>query len=202
MVTRISFISVLVLLFSQASFAAEDSVTVLVTWYSRTGHTTHMAEAVAIGASAIDGVEVRQVRIADLTENMLREADAVVVGSPVHSTNIAAPVMAMFEMWPFDAMRDKVGAAFVTSGGMSAGEELAQVNLLHTMLQYGMIVTGGPDWRTSFGAAAIQEDPFLGELPADRPRNEVWEAGEVDEFYLARGEALGRRVAEVTLRLR
>ena len=52
-------------------------------------------------------------------------------------------------------MRDKVGAAFVTAGGISAGEEAVQLAILRAMLVYNMIVVGGADWTAAFGASAV-----------------------------------------------
>jgi hypothetical protein len=38
--------------------------------------------------------------------------------------------------WPFGGarLRDKISAAFVTAGEMSAGKDLVQMNILHSML--------------------------------------------------------------------
>jgi NAD(P)H dehydrogenase (quinone) len=90
-------------------------------------------------------------------------------------------------------MRDKVGAAFTTGAGISAGEELAQVAILHSMLVYGMIVVGGPEWTGAFGASAV-----TGEAPFTDPP----EGAEVAPEFLAKARALGRRVAAVSGRLK
>jgi NAD(P)H dehydrogenase (quinone) len=120
-------------------------------------------------------------------------ADAIVVGSPVYNANIAPEVQKFINSWPFESMplRDKIGAAFVTAGGMSAGEELAQMNILHSMLLFGMIVVGGPNWQQPFGASGIvAENPFQTEN----------QFGKVEAQFLAKGEALGRRVADLARR--
>lgn len=76
------------------------------------------------------------------------------------------------------------------------GEELTQMALLSAMLVYGTIVVGGPEWTSAFGASAVTEEitgappPTEGSVPV------------VEERFLAKGRALGRRVAEVTARLR
>jgi NAD(P)H dehydrogenase (quinone) len=90
-------------------------------------------------------------------------------------------------------MKDKVGAAFTTGGGMSAGEELAQVATLHAMLVYGMIVVGGPEWTGAFGASAV-----TGEAPFTDPPDGV----QVAPVFLAKARALGLRVGQVAARLR
>lgn len=179
--------------------AADTSV--LVAYWSRTGHTELMAKAVAEGARTVSDTAVTVARVEDITAEMLRAANAVIVGTPVHNASVTPEVQSFINGWPIKDMRDKVGAAFVTAGGPSTGEELARLSILQSMMVFGMIIVGGPDWRTAFGASAIGEDPLLGAYPEDAPRGAAWEKGEVDEFYLGQGRALGQRVAEVTQRL-
>ena len=54
-----------------------------------------------------------------------------------------------------------------------------------------MIVVGGPDWTQAFGASAIVGEP---PFEADSPE-------EIDEQFLDRGRALGKRVAELILQI-
>jgi len=159
-----------------------------------TGHTRLMAEAVAEGARGEVGAEVRLRSVDEAGAEDLLWADAVVVGGPVRSGNASPEVTTFLNTMPFGGeMKDKVGAAFTTGGGISAGEELAQVAVLHAMLVYGMIVVGGPDWTGAFGASAITgEEPFT-----DTP-----DGIRVAPAFLEKARALGRRVAEVAARLR
>ncbi len=167
---------------------------VLVVYFSRTGHTRTMAEAVAEGARAVAGTRVRLATVAEATIEEVLAADAVVVGSPVYNANVAPEVQSFINAWPFEGapLRGKVGAAFVTGGGISAGEEAVQLALLRSMLVFGMVVVGGPDWTGAFGASAVTGEPPFG------PGAE----GAVDERFLEKARALGRRVAGVAGRLR
>ncbi len=183
-----------------ARVAEAADTSVLVAYWSKTGHTEKMAYAVAEGARAVPDTAVTVVRVEDATLEMLRSADAVIVGTPVYNASVTPEVQSFINGWPIAGMRDKLGAAFVTAGGASTGEELARLSILQSMLAFGMITVGGPDWRTAFGASAIGEDPLLGAYPKDAPRGAAWEKGEVDEFYLGQGRALGQRVAELTQR--
>ena len=147
-----------------------------------------MAEAVANGARSMQGVNVKLLTVAEARTSDVIAADAIIVGSPVYNANVAPPVQEFINSWPFSGapLRDKIGAAFVSGGGISAGEELTQMNILHSMLIFGMIVAGGPDWKKPFGASAIvEEEPF------GRDQQE----GGVQEYFLRKGEALGKRVA-------
>jgi NAD(P)H dehydrogenase (quinone) len=173
--------------------AAQERTTILISYYSQHGHTRTMAEAVARGARSAGAVTVKLLGVAETTKDDLLGADAIIVGGPVHNGNVATEIVRFIDRWPFEGapLRDKIGAAFVTGGGISAGEELAQLNILHSMLIFGMIVVGGPDWTTAFGASAI-----TGEPPFDKSQSETGVAPQ----FLKKGEALGKRVAELAMK--
>ena len=118
------------------------------------------------------------------TTKDLLEADAIIIGSPVYNANLAPEVVQFMSTWPFEGnpLKDKIGAAFVTAGGISAGEELAQVNLLHSMLIFGMIVVGGDNWTSAFGASAITNES-------------IFKTDKLDKLFLQKGFSLGSRVA-------
>ncbi len=171
---------------------AQCRPSVLTTYHSLTGHTRTMAEAVAAGAHSVDSVTVLIRPIDSTTTEHLLEADAILVGSPVYNANVAPPVLAFMNRWPFleGEMRDKVGAAFVTAGGISAGEEAALLGILRAMLIQGMVIVGGHDWWSAFGASAItEEEPFM--QPGD----------EVAAQFLEKARGLGRRTASIAQRL-
>ena len=174
------------------SLAAQCTTDVLVTYYSLTGHTEAMARSVTVGAQSVEGASVTLLPIDSTSTAHLLEAEAVIVGSPVYNANVAPPVLEFMNHWPFlqGEMRDKLGAAFVTAGGFSAGEEAALAGILRAMLIQGMVVVGGPDWWSAFGASAFtEEEPFIST------------DGEVAEQFLAKARGLGRRAATMAKRL-
>jgi NAD(P)H dehydrogenase (quinone) len=143
---------------------------ILITYYSKTAHTQSLAEEVAKGAASIPGVQVVLKKIDQTTTKDLLNADAIIVGSPVYNANIAPEVVQFMSTWPFEGnpLKDKIGAAFVTAGGISAGEELAQVNILQSMLVFGMVVVGGNDWTSAFGASAITNEGIFKTAQLDK----------------------------------
>ena len=164
---------------------------ILITYYSKTAHTQSLAEEVAKGASSIPGVQVVLKKIDQTTTKDLLNADAIIVGSPVYNANIAPEVVQFMSTWPFEGnpLKDKIGAAFVTAGGISAGEELAQVNILQSMLVFGMIVVGGNDWTSAFGASAITNEG-------------VFKTAQLDKIFLQKGFTLGKRVATIAKKMK
>ena len=164
---------------------------ILITYYSKTAHTQSLAEEVAKGASSIPGVQVVLKKIDQTTTKDLLNADAIIVGSPVYNANIAPEVVQFMSTWPFEGnpLKDKIGAAFVTAGGISAGEELAQVNILQSMLVFGMILVGGNDWTSAFGASAITNEG-------------VFKTAQLDKLFLQKGFSLGKRVATIAKKMK
>ncbi len=172
--------------------AAESSpnIKVLVTYHSVTGHTEKMAKGVVAGAQAVPGTTVVLKPVGKVTAADLFSADALIVGSPVYWSNMAGQVKTFFDDWqlkfgvfPEFKMRDKVGAAFTTGGQAAGGKELTMLTILAAMLGNQMIVVSGGG---AFGASATSE----GDSPG------------IDDKELTGARELGRRVAEVTVRVK
>lgn len=175
------------------SSRAGERPTVLIVYFSQAGHTRALAAAVAEGARGVDSVRVIVQSVDTAKAAVVLQADAIIVGCPVHNANIPPAMQSFINKWPFQGspLRDKIGAAFVTSGGISAGEELVQLNILHAMLINRMIIVGGPEWQGAFGASAVVEEEPFARAQSGAP---------VAEHFLQKGRALGRRVAELTRR--
>ena len=165
--------------------------TVLIAYYSQSGHTKTMAQAVEEGAKSVAGVRVLLLSIDQVSTKELLEANAILIGSPVYNANVAPAVQEFINSWPFEGrpLKNKLGAAFVTGGGMSIGEELVQLNLLHSMMIHGMLVLGGEETEAAFGASAITGEP-------------PFQTGKVEEQFLVKGRGLGKRAAEMAVSLK
>jgi len=185
------YLLLFILFLSQFTYGQVKTKNVLITYYSKTAHTQSLAEEVAKGAQSIPDVQVVLKSIAQTTTKDLLDADAIIIGSPVYNANIAPEVVQFMSTWPFEGnpLKDKIGAAFVTAGGMSAGEELAQVNLLHSMLIFGMIVVGGDNWTSAFGASAITNEA-------------IFKTEKLDNLFLQKGFTLGKRIATITKKMK
>lgn len=158
---------------------------ILVTYHSRRGHTERMAQKVAAGARNVAGTEVVLKKVQEVEAEDLLAADGLIVGSPVYTGSMAAPVKTFFEDWHFRfdfypswKMRDKVGGAFATGGHGAGGREMTILSILTAMLHHRMVVLSG---ESPVGASAATEAKAVA----------------VDESELAEAFDLGRRVAEV-----
>ena len=170
------------------SLWAQKAPSLLIAYYSPSGNTKALAESIAEGAKTVAGVQVRLMPIDQVSPVDLLEAGAIVVGSPVYNGNVAPAVQEFINSWPFEGrpMKDKLGAAFATGGGMSIGEEQVMLNILHSMLIHGMLVLGGEEPEAAFGASAITGEG-------------LFNGGKIDMIFLAKGVGLGKRVGEKVL---
>jgi NAD(P)H dehydrogenase (quinone) len=182
---RIISLSIFIFGYTTVSIFAQPVV--LITYYSKTGTTQTMAEAVALGARNIEGVQVIIKTVEETTTDDLLNAGAIILGSPVYNSNIAPQMQEFISGWPFEnsPLKNKLGAVFVTAGGISAGEEITMLNMIHSMMIFGMIIIGGDDWTAPFGASAIR-----GETPFDQEK-------QLDDIFLKKAEGLGERVAGI-----
>jgi NAD(P)H dehydrogenase (quinone) len=171
--------------------AAEVKIKVLIAYYSAMGHTAAMAKAVDEGARKVPGVESKLETTSKVQCKDLLSADAVIVGSPVYWSNMAAEVKAFYDRWTHECnvlpptfdMKDKIGAAFVTAGEVSSGKETTLLGMVVAMLGNRMIVVSEGD---SLGATATTGE---GKSP-------------VAEKDLEQARRLGERVARLALQFK
>ncbi|WP_114752252.1 flavodoxin family protein [Pleomorphovibrio marinus] len=187
---RNTLLFLFVLLISGGAFA-QDMPSILITYYSGSGKTKAMAEAVAMGVEKVENVIYTIKPISEVSGEEVLNASAIILGSPVYNANIAPQVQEFINDWPFDGrpLKDKIGAVFVTGGGFSIGEESVMFGMIRAMLVHGMVVLGGEEPEAAFGASAITGEGDY----ADK---------EIDPLFLNKAEGLGRRVAEMVVRLK
>lgn len=153
---------------------------VLVTYFSRSGNTKQMAELVSEGAR-IEGVDVTLKDIADTTCEDLLDADGIIVGSPTYYGLPAAEVKRLFDesVKYHGRLSGKVGGAFTSAGNIGGGNETTILAILQMMLIHGMVVQGTAN-GDHYGPVAV---------------------GTPDERIRPQCQALGRRVAELTVKV-
>lgn len=117
--------------------------TALVIYFSKTGHTKAMAEAVAEGITGT-GVSVTTVTVDKAKVDDLANADAVVLGSPCYYGTMAAEMKRFLdESVKFHGkLGGKVGGAFSSSGMLGGGCETTVMSMLNGLLIHGMVVLG------------------------------------------------------------
>jgi flavorubredoxin len=89
---------------------------ILIIYYSRTGNTEKMAQAVAEGAKTVQGIEVELAYHA--TPEMLKAYDAIIVGVPTYHHDMTIDIKMLFEEAAVKNidLKGKIGAAFGSYG--------------------------------------------------------------------------------------
>ncbi|MUL35317.1 NAD(P)H:quinone oxidoreductase [Gloeocapsopsis dulcis] len=201
---------------------------ILIVYYSMYGHTLQIAKAVAEGASQISQAEVMLRRVQEFeavdkiidqnefasqvreqqkdipvcTVDDLRAADAVILGSPTRYGNMCAQMKQLIDstaqLWLNGEMEGKPAGVFTSTASTHGGQETTLLTMMVPLLHLGMLIVGVPystpgmihteaRGGTPYGATTIAGGQ--GEL---QPKSEDLEISKV----------LGRRVAEVTAKLR
>jgi NAD(P)H dehydrogenase (quinone) len=185
--------------------------TVSVIYFSGMGHTAKMAEAVAQGASGVEGVKTNLIAIEgkDIVDgrytnqgvlDTLTASDAIIFGTPTYMGGPAAQFKAFADAtgqyYYNRGWQDKLAAGFSVSGGPAGDKFNTLVSLATLAMQLGMIWVGLGETpmndkginRLSFyfgaGGQAGMEPPDVAPNEADK----------------LTGELLGRRVAELAKR--
>ncbi len=156
---------------------------VLVLYFSKSGNTKKLAEAIAKGVEEVDGVSAVMKNTDEVTKEDFLDCEGMIAGSPVYFGVMAAELKQVFDQ--FVGVRKKmegtVGATFTTSGDATGGKETTMISIIQAMLIYGMIIVGDPMSATGhYGTACV---------------------GEPDAKAEENGVKLGRRVAETVKKL-
>jgi len=156
---------------------------ILVLYFSKSGNTRRLAEAIAKGVQEVDGVEAVLKATHEVTQEDFTASEGIIAGSPVYFGSMAADLKKIFDDFVVvrKKMENKVGAAFTTSGDLTGGKETTMMSIIQALLIYGMIIVGDPLSATGhYGVACV---------------------GEPDEKTKANGMKLGKRVADLAKRL-
>ena len=164
-------------------------VRLLLLFDSRGGLTEQLAEAVAEGVRSVPNVELRYRRLDDAEPNELLGIDALIIGSPNWS-GMTGKLKDWFDhsgdLWETGELAGKAGACFTAGWSRSGGTEATLLQLLHLILSHGMVFVGLP-WTD----AMRRSGSYYGATAH----------GEVTDDDREQARALGRRVAEMALRL-
>jgi NAD(P)H dehydrogenase (quinone) len=155
---------------------------VLVLYYSKSGHTRELAEAVGKGVESTGASAILR-STAEVTKDDFLKSAGIIAGSPVYFGVMAADLKRIFDdfIGLRKKMEDKVGAAFATAGHHTGGKETTIFSILQCMMIYGMIIVGDPmDASGHYGVACL---------------------GAPDETAASDGFKLGARVANLCRRL-
>ena len=165
---------------SMVALAQQPATRVLIAYHSETGNTEKLAQAINKGAASVAGVEVTLRKTADVTPQEVVKYDGIVVGTPVHWSNLSAETKGFLDrvgaaLWAAKTNGDgRTAGAFCTGGGAAMGKEAARISILSALLTMRFMVIGGVD-AEGFGtlgpeATTGPADPAVSEKEQDEAR--------------------------------
>jgi NAD(P)H dehydrogenase (quinone) len=167
---------------------------ILVAYFSETGNTEKLAQAIQKGAAGVEGVEVTLRKTTDAKDEEILRADGIVLGSPVQWANIAAEAKRFLDrvgsaLWNAKTNGDgRTAGAFCTGGGVSLGKEMTRLSILSAFLTMRFTAIGGVDDQ---GYGTLGPDATTG--PADPG---------VSASELEDARRFGERFAKMTKQIR
>lgn len=117
--------------------------TVLVTYYSLSGHTKKMAELISDGLIA-RGIKADLIAVEEVAIDTLPGYDGFIVGSPNYFGTMAWPVKKFIDdsIKYFKKLEGKAAAAFTSEGIIGGGGDAVLLDILKTFLVHGCVVQG------------------------------------------------------------
>jgi NAD(P)H dehydrogenase (quinone) len=180
--------------------------TVAIVYHSGYGHTAAIAQAVARGAT-VKGVETKLIAVTEIDQHWddLKQADAIIFGTPTYMGGVSAPFKAFMDAsskaWVAQEWKDKVAAGFTHSGSQGGDKFNTLTHLFTFAMQHGMIWTGLgllPGNNSSKGS--VNDLNRLGSSTGALTQSNTDQGADaILDSELRTAEHLGRRVALVTL---
>jgi len=188
---------------------------ILVLYYSRHGHTAALADAIRLGILAVGGCNPRLRTVPALdqdptrepergppfaTKADLRECAALALGGPTRFGAMATPLKVFLDstsdVWMSGALIGKPACVFTSSASLHGGQETTLLSMIVPLLHHGMLIVGVP-----YSEVALMETAGGGTPYGASHHAGVHDERSLDEHERRIARALGRRLAEITLRL-
>lgn len=156
---------------------------VLVLYYSRHGSVAQMAQLIARGIEAVEGIEARlrtvppvsptseaiESKVPDegapyVTLEDLRHCSGLALGSPTRFGNMAAPLKYFLDMtgdlWLNGTLVGKPAAVFSSAASMHGGQETTLISMMLPLLHHGMVILGIPYTEPSLNTTETGGTPY------------------------------------------
>lgn len=155
----------------------------MVLYYSRTGATRLLAEAIAQGIDQIDGAHARLRTVPPVAPVVeaaapaippdgapyvelrdLEECGGLALGSPTRFGNMAAPLKHFIDstsgQWLSGALAGKPAAVFTSTTSMHGGQESTLLSMMLPLLHQGMLLIGVPYTEPDLMTTASGGTPY------------------------------------------
>lgn len=193
---------------------------ILVLYYSRKGSTAELARHVCRGIESVSGADAKLRTVPPVSAESeaapvpvpssgapyatledLRKADGLVLGSPTRFGNMAAPLKHFLDgtsaLWVSGDLSGKPAGVFTSTQTIHGGQETTLLSMMLPLLHHGMVLVGIPYTERALNQTESGGTPYgASHVSGDAQGSALTE----HERTLA--QVLGRRVAEIALRLK
>ena len=187
---------------------------ILVLYYSAGGSVHRMAELIGEGVERVPGAQARIRTVAKINDATpaedgpphcdlkdLEDCAGLALGSPTRFGNMAAPMKAFIDgtgpLWMKGALAGKPACVFTSTGSLHGGQETTLLSMMLPLLHHGMLIVGLPYSNSALNATRSGGTPYgashFAGIADDQP---------ISDAERALCVALGRRLAEIALRLK
>ena len=195
-------------------------IEILIVYYSRHGATAELARHAARGIESVAGctATLRTVPLVSAeserpvkpvpdagapyaTNEDLRRADGLLLGSPTRFGNMAAPLKYFLDgtssLWLDGTLAGKPAAVFSASQTMHGGQESTLLTMAMPLLHHGMLWLGLPFTERSLNQTRTGGTPY----GATHVSGMATQPGTLSDDEIVLAQALGKRVADVAATL-
>lgn len=193
---------------------------ILIVYYTRHGATAELARHAARGVATVSGCTAtlrtvppvsaeseRAVKAVPdagapyATNEDLRRADGLLLGSPTRFGNMAAPLKYFLDgtssLWLDGSLVGKPAALFSSSQTLHGGQESTLLTMAIPLLHHGMMLLGLPFTEAGVNKTRTGGTPY----GATHVAGLAAQPGALSEDEITLAQALGKRVAEVAATL-
>jgi NAD(P)H dehydrogenase (quinone) len=186
---------------------------IAVIYFSGTGNTHLMAEAIAAGAQKSPDAKVELLRITgeqivngrwkdEAMVASLNSADAIIFGSPTYMGGVAAQFKAFVDgvssAWAQQLWKDKIAGGFTHSGGLSGDKQGTLIYLSINASQHSMIWVGAGEMTQPSGVNRLGS--YMGVMGQAVPDFTGTKTVELDPGDRLSCELYGQRIANAAQR--
>lgn len=124
--------------------------TLALVYHSAHGHTEHIAQHVAAGASRVPATDVHLLQAGDVARapETLLGFDGLVLGSPTYLGGVSAPFKSFMDatgrMWRQQQLKGKLAAGFTVSSLPAGDKQSTLLSMFVFAMQHGMVWVGNP----------------------------------------------------------
>lgn len=195
-----------------------SNLSVLILYYSKTGHTRSMAQAIAQGVQNI-GLNAQLRTVPELTTstqvaepsipeqgdiyctlNDLQNCHGLILGSPTRFGNMASPLKYFLEqttgLWLSGALHGKPASVFTSSGAMHGGQESTLLTMYMPLLHHGMLLMGLSNAESALTQTKTGGTPY-GASHVSGARHQFSLSDDEKQLCIAQGERMAKMVLQL-----